>query len=50
MRVHIICWDGVEYDREASEDELNDYNAKGLVAYSDYELPIINFDINGKHQ
>ena len=31
MLVHIICWDGVEYDREATPEEITEMRDKGYT-------------------
>ena len=31
MLVHVICWDGVEYDREADEQEIKEMRDKGYT-------------------
>ncbi len=31
MIVHVICWDGIEYDRNATQEEINHEREEGNV-------------------
>jgi hypothetical protein len=43
MIVHIVCWDGVEYDREATEEEIQEQTSKGYVEISTEGQTVFNF-------
>lgn len=44
MLVHIICWDGVEYDREATQEEIEEMRVKGYTKEpSGYEPIMFDF-------
>jgi len=36
--VRIITWDGVEYDRETSDEEIDEQNKKGNIKYIDEKI------------
>lgn len=36
--VHIICWDGYEYDRQATEWEIAQMKEDGVVKYHGEQL------------
>ena len=31
FKVHVICWDGIEYDRFSNEKELEEVDKRGYV-------------------
>ena len=45
--VHVICWDGVEYTREATKDEIDTQRKKGYVKEDGYSG--ITFDFRSSH-
>ena len=45
--VHIICWDGVEYTREATKDEIDTQRKNGYVKEDGYSG--ITFDFRSSH-
>ena len=36
IMVHVICWDGVEYDRESSKHEIDKLRKGGYVKEKGY--------------
>lgn len=59
MKVHIITWDGIEYDRETTTTEIESYKDRGFIFYGEHGLTFdfrveippytpINYDENGK--
>lgn len=38
IRVHVICWDGVEYDRDADKEEIEEHKKAGRVKYADGKI------------
>ena len=45
--VHVICWDGVEYDRQAHKDEIDAWRKQGYVKDDGYHGTILDF--RGSH-
>jgi hypothetical protein len=45
--VHVICWDGVEYTREATKDEIDAWRKNGYVKEDGYSG--ITFDFRSSH-
>ena len=45
--VHVICWDGVEYTREATKDEIDTQRKNGYVKEDGYSG--ITFDFRSSH-
>lgn len=41
--IHVICWDGLEYDRDATEDEVNTLRKNGYVTEIGYNNIIVDF-------
>ena len=59
MKVHIITWDGIEYDRVTTTAEIESYKDRGFIFHGEYGLTFdfrveippytpINYDENGK--
>jgi hypothetical protein len=42
-KVHVICWDGREYDREATKDEIEDYLSIGIAYRMNDSTMCFNF-------
>lgn len=32
QKLHVICWDGVEYNRETSSEEIDQLEKKGVLS------------------
>ena len=45
--VHVICWDGAEYTREASKDEIDTQRKNGYIKEDGYTG--ITFDFRSSH-
>ena len=45
--VHVICWDGVEYTREATKDEIEKKKKNGYIKEDGYSG--ITFDFRSSH-
>ena len=45
--VHVICWDGVEYTREATKEEIDTQRKNGYVKEDGYSG--ITFDFRSSH-
>ena len=45
--VHVICWDGVQYTREATKDEIDTQRKNGYVKEDGYSG--ITFDFRSSH-
>lgn len=45
--VHVICWDGVEYKREASKEEIDTQRKNGYAKEDGYSG--ITFDFRSSH-
>lgn len=45
--VHVICWDGVEYSRDATKDEIDTQRKNGYVKEDGYSG--ITFDFRSSH-
>jgi len=45
--VHVICWDGVEYTREATKDEIDTQRKNGYIKEDGYSG--ITFDFRSSH-
>ena len=43
----VICWDGVEYEREATKDEINTQRKDGYVKEDGYSS--VTFDFRKSH-
>ena len=41
--IHVICWDGLEYDRDATEDEVDCLRKNGYVTEFGYNNIIVDF-------
>ena len=42
MMAHIICWDGIEYDRPITHEELNEHLRDGIATMTG-ETIVFNF-------
>ena len=45
--VHVICWDGIQYSRKATEDEIDTQRKNGYVKEDGYSG--ITFDFRSLH-
>ena len=41
--VHVVCWDGVEYDRDADKQEIDEQRNNGYVKEDGYMGIIFDF-------
>jgi len=47
MEVHVICWDNTEYDREATQEEIDEMEEIGKVIYVENGPLTFDFSIKG---
>jgi len=50
IMVHVICWDGVEYNRESSKHEIDKLRKGGYVKEKGYHGITFDFYNNQKNR